>query len=386
MTTKATIRKRCWLALFFMVNVSFATCWAHKPSDSYLALSVHHESVHGQWDIALRDLENVLGLDTSGDGAITWGELREHQSVVAIYALSRLTINGDRGACPIQIRDLMVDHHSDGAYAVLRFRADCRQTPKTLRLRYRLFFDVDPQHRGLLRWSIAKGASHTAIFSQDEREKSLVLDASVSTWTTLRDYVRHGAWHIWIGYDHILFLLSLLLPAVFIRRGRQWCVQENFRPVVIEVLKVVTAFTIAHSITLSVAALGFVQIPSRWVESAIAASVVLAALNNLHPLVHSGRAGIAFGFGLVHGLGFASVLSDLGLPRQALISALLGFNLGVELGQVAIVAVFLPFAHALRSTVVYRLLVFNTGSVVIAGLATVWLCERSLNLQFDRFW
>ena len=164
--------------------------------------------------------------------------------------------------------------------------------------------------------------------------------------------------HIWAGFDHILFLLSLLLPAVLVpsadfRRGvgrRSRASETAFW----DVLKVVTAFTVAHSITLSLATLGVVSLPSRLVESAIAASVVLAALNNIRPVVHGGRWIIAFCFGLIHGFGFASVLADLGLPQGSLLLALVAFNLGVELGQLAIVAVFLPLAYALRDTLFYR--------------------------------
>ena len=115
-------------------------------------------------------------------------------------------------------------------------------------------------------------------------------------------------------------------------------------------LWVVTAFTLAHSITLTLAALRLVELPSRLVESAIAASVVLAAVNNLVPVVERRRWMVAFAFGLIHGFGFASVLAELGLPQETLVLSLLGFNLGVELGQLAIVAVFLPTAYALRNT------------------------------------
>src|SRR5262249_57911702 len=121
------------------------------------------------------------------------------------------------------------------------------------------------------------------------------------------DYGHEGVWHIWTGYDHLLFLLSLLLPAVFIRSavaGWRWEPANNFRAAFLDVVKVVTAFTLAHSVTLSLAALGFVSPPSRWIESAIALSVVLAALNNIWPLVHAGRWVIALCFGLVHGFGF----------------------------------------------------------------------------------
>jgi hypothetical protein len=194
--------------------------------------------------------------------------------------------------------------------------------------------------------------------------------------TQFLDYLRDGVWHIWIGFDHILFLLSLLLPAVLVWGVREWRAAETFGAAFWSVVRVVTAFTAAHSITLTLATLGYVSLPSRWVESAIAASVVLAALNNVWPVFHGRRWMVAFSFGLIHGFGFASVLVDLGLPRDALALALVGFNLGVECGQLAIVAVFLPLAFSLRRTWFYRRLVMVGGSLAIAVLAAVWLCER----------
>ena len=145
--------------------------------------------------------------------------------------------------------------------------------------------------------------------------------------------------------------------------------------------KVVTSFTVAHSITLSLAALSVISLPSRLVESTIALSVLLAALNNLKPLVAERRWAVAFAFGLIHGFGFASVLTDLGLPQGALLLALVGFNLGVELGQLAIVGAFLPVAYALRGSWFYRRLVFSGGSAAIALVAAVWLAERVFDLK-----
>ena len=183
-------------------------------------------------------------------------------------------------------------------------------------------------------------------------------------------------WHIWVGFDHILFLLSLLLPAVLAWQASRWQPVQGFRPAFWDVFRVVTSFTVAHSITLSLAALGIVALPSRLVESAIAASVVVAALNNLKPMVEGRRWLVAFGFGLIHGFGFASVLGELGLPRDALLLALVGFNLGVECGQLVIVALFLPLAYSLRGSRFYRRTVMKGGSLAIAGIAGIWLAER----------
>ncbi|OWW18589.1 HupE/UreJ family protein [Noviherbaspirillum denitrificans] len=352
---------------------------AHKPSDSYLTLSVDGQVVNGQWDIALRDLDFAVGLDASGDAEITWGEVKAKHVEIAAYAMSRLTLSAEGKPCPSTITGHMIDDHTDGAYAVLQFRADCSGAFRALQVRYVLFFDIDPQHKGLLRLEY-QGSSRTAIFSPDKPSQEFSLEVP-SKWAQFIDYLREGVWHIWIGFDHILFLLALLLPAVVMRAHRSWEPVAAFRPAFWNVFRIVTSFTVAHSITLSLATLGVVSLPSRLVESIIAASVVIAALNNVIPIFQERRWAMAFTFGLVHGFGFASVLADLGLPRDALVLALVGFNVGVELGQLAIVAVFLPIAYALRRTVFYRRLVLIGGSLLIALLAAAWFVERAFDLK-----
>jgi hypothetical protein len=166
---------------------------------------------------------------------------------------------------------------------------------------------------------------------------------------------------------------------VLVRQASRWERAGSFQAALRDVVKVVTAFTLAHSVTLSLAALGYVDLPSRGVESAIAASVIAAALNNLRPVFHGRRPALAFGFGLVHGLGFASVLSDLGLPDGARLWGLLGFNLGVELGQLAVVGAFLPLAYGLSRFRLYERTVLTTGSVAIALLAGIWFLERAFD-------
>ena len=244
---------------------------------------------------------------------------------------------------------------------------------------YTLFADIDPQHRGLLNLR-ALGVARSAVLNPQAPAQRFDL-AQANRWAQFADYLREGAWHIWIGFDHILFLLSLLLPAVLLWRAPRWQPVDGFGAAFWDVFRIVTAFTVAHSITLSLAALHVISLPSRLVESAIAASVVLAALNNLKPLVQSRRWAVAFGFGLIHGFGFATVLAELGLPGDALVLALVGFNLGVELGQLAIVALFLPLAYSLRRTRFYRRTVMVGGSVLIALVAAVWLVERAFDLS-----
>ncbi len=352
--------------------------FAHKASDSYLVLDVEGRAVTGQWDIALRDIDFALGLDHDGDGKITWGELRARHADIAAWALGRFELQRG-GACTLRVAEHLVDDHTDGGYAVLRLAGDCPSASGALALDYRLLFDVDALHRGLLRLTL-DGATQTAVLSPDTGAQRFEAGAP-SRLAQFRQYLVEGIWHIWIGFDHVLFLLSLLLPAVLLHEARRWRGVDRFGAALREVTWVVTAFTVAHSITLTLAALRLVELPSRLVESAIAASVVLAAANNLKPLVERRRWLVAFGFGLIHGFGFASVLAELGLPRETLVLSLLGFNLGVETGQLAIVAVFLPLAYLLRNTGFYRRAVFVGGSALTLAVALVWLIERAFDLK-----
>ena len=366
---------------------------AHKASDSYLTLSAEGRNITGRWDIALRDLDLAIGLDTNGDGNITWGELRAHHADIAALANAKLVLTADGAACSLAVGEQQVTEHTDGAYTVLPINALCPVAPQKLGVHYTLFADTDPQHRGLLNLS-AQGLTRAAVLGPQAAQQSFEL-AQTRPWRQFVEYLREGVWHIWIGFDHILFLLSLLLPAVGLWAAKgsssaapkaektrlTWQPVPRFGVAFWDVLRIVTAFTLAHSVTLSLAVLGLVSLPSRLVESAIAASVVLAALNNVWPVVRGRRWVVAFCFGLIHGFGFASVLADLGLPQGALALALVGFNVGVELGQLAIVAAFLPLAYALRRSWLYRKAVLVGGSLLIAALAAVWLLERALDLK-----
>jgi HupE / UreJ protein len=346
---------------------------AHKPSDSYLTMSVPKDGsdVTVRWDIALRDLDYVLQLDRDNDGALTWGEVRARGVDITKYATANLALSSKDKPCALTTTaPMQLDKHSDGTYAVLSLTATCGGAiTEALQVKYSLLFDVDPSHRGLVQW-LAPGEKEalSVILGTETATQKLPLQAP-SAWETFQQYVVEGAFHIWIGYDHILFLLSLLLPAVLI-----------FRKVDSANGKRATAFTLAHSITLSLAALGVVSLPSRWVESAIAASIIVAAVQNIRGVVDSKRWVMAFGFGLIHGFGFASVLADLGLPQNALITALVGFNVGIEGGQLAIVAVFMPLAFWLRSTKFYQIGIFKWGSMLIALLALYWFVQRAFDL------
>jgi hypothetical protein len=342
------------VALALVVLLMSSHAFAHKPSDSYLSLSVDGPVVHGRWDIAVRDLDYTLDLDGDSNGNITWAEVRDRQGEIAAYALARLTLRGDDDASCTAVADpsgIAVVSHSDGTYVVMRFDARCARDVTNLGIDYRLFFDVDPQHRGIARIE-GGGTTRTHTLSKSEHEARFPL-ADAGRMRAFGSIVKQGIIHIWGGYDHVLFLLALLLPSVLRREGTTWRPVPRLRPALLDVLRIVTAFTVAHSITLSLAALEIVTLPSRLVESVIAASVILAAVNNVVPVLRQDRWMAAFVLGLMHGFGFSATLMDLDLPRSNLLQTLFGFNLGVELGQIAIVAVFVRWP--MRSVAPWRI-------------------------------
>jgi HupE / UreJ protein len=351
---------------------------AHKPSDSYITLTPRGAEIGVRWDIAVRDLEYAIGVDQNGDGSVTWGELRRAADAIRAYALGHLRVSADGQPCAPGVGTLRVVSHSDGAYATMNFSATCPSPPRSLAIDYSLLFDLDPQHRGIAR--MADGSGRVLIFDIDRRHLEISL-ASLARSGQLAAAIRSGVHHIWTGYDHMLFLLALLFPAVLRRERGGWVAVSRFPPALADVTRTVTAFTVAHSITLTLAALGFVSLPSKLIEVSIAASVVLVAANNLFPVLQRDRWTAAFALGLLHGFGFSSTLADVGLSGRALLPTLFGFNAGVEIGQLAIVAAFVPMAFALRNTGIYRRVVFRGGSAVILVVAAIWLVQRAFGVS-----
>lgn len=370
-----------------LVALTAAAAHAHKPSDSYLRIDTGSKGFAAEWDIALRDLELLVGLDGDQNGEITWGEVKSKQRAIAAHALSQLSITAGDEPIELRVAEMKVTEHSDGVYAVLSLERETEDPSEPLggelRLAYQLLFDIDPTHRGLV--LLTQGdATSTHILSPEK--PSVVLNAAdASPWHTFVDYVGEGVWHIWIGFDHILFLISLLLPAVLVWKEKTWEGVESFRPACGGVLRIVTMFTLAHSITLWLSVMEYVTLPSQWVEATIALSIIVTAVSNLYPSLPLSGWKVALVFGLIHGFGFANVLIDLGLSSTSLALALLGFNVGVELGQIAIVLAFLPIAYLLRNTGFYKWVVLRAGSVLIMLIAAIWFYERVFNAEILGF-
>lgn len=368
------LKQRLWVLLSVV-------CWfpvvvlAHKGSDAFLNLTIEDKQITGYWDIHLRDLQITVGVDNNGDGNVTWGELNDQQLALRNYLAARLVVANEGEVCDLTTEDVQVSEHSDGVYARFPLRPLCANTVTALTVRYNFLFDLDAQHRALL--SVSKMAgTETRVLSPDQPEVTLTRDSSAfSTWRdTWVDYFKEGIWHIWLGFDHVLFLIAMLLPTVYLTSKKVH--EPRFSDVLRQVVQIVTAFTLAHSITLGLTAFDVVRLPSPLVESVIALSVIIAALNNIKNILGRHVVTVTFIFGLIHGMGFAGALAELGLPNDAKAVALLAFNVGVEAGQFAIVAAVLPLIFWWRQHPVYFRRVLPAGSLLIAVVAAVWLFER----------
>ncbi len=349
---------------------------AHVASNAFLRVAVQGGQLDGTLELAVRDAEIAIGLDANRDGRVTWGEVREASADLARYLAAHIRFGMPEGRCTLYPGAVRVNARLDGNYLWIPFTAACPGNGSSLQIEYSVLHDEDPSHRGLLTLQ-SSGEVRTAVLGGDGGVQGFALAGS-SHWRGLVDYLQAGIVHIWGGFDHLLFLISLLLPAVLIRRDGRWEAVPFALPAFRNILTVVTAFTLAHSVTLTLAALELVRLPTRLTESIIAASIVVGALNNVFPVVTEARWRIAFAFGLLHGFGFAAVLGEMGLPAGTRLLSLAAFNLGVETGQLAVVVAIMPLAYLIRRSRFYQRAVLPWGSALISGLALVWCVQRAL--------
>jgi hypothetical protein len=345
---------------------------AHMSSNAYLRVELAGDGVlRGRLEIALRDLDAAIGLNPGSDGALTWGALKARRAAIEAYAFNRVELPG----CAVQPEALLVDYHAGIGYAVLRFRADCGRAPRALTLSYRLLFDIDPTHRGLVTIASAQGERSELLAPQ---RHELVIDGdSEGPLDELRRFVSFGVGHILLGYDHLLFV-ALLMIVVGFRRAEDgaWLPIERLATTLAEALKILTAFTLAHALALTLATLRVIDAPARYVEPAVAATIMLTAIDNIKPILPRTRWVMAFGFGLVHGLSFATTLAPMQLSPWRTALALGGFNIGVELGQLVLALLLAPIVFAARRERLYPRAIAPALSGGAFLLALAWFVER----------
>jgi hydrogenase/urease accessory protein HupE len=355
------IRNQCRLGLLvsaFLAILSLENALAHKTSLTAAEITVAGKQVAFRLKVSAHDLAVALGIETDLVTPVSKAVFVEHTEALARYLGARLVIRAQNTLC--SSKPAKVDYAFLPEELVLKVDYDCSEPPERLTIDYLLFFDIDPTHRSLGRIILPSGEEQFLFDRTLTRLEFEITRPQLQSRTALFGRVFFlGVEHILIGYDHILFLLALLIVSV------------NFW----QMVKVASAFTVAHSITLALAWYGVVDLPSPIVESIIALSIVYVAIDNIVRQHFGQRWVLAGGFGLVHGLGFYSALRDLGLGKTDTATTLLAFNLGVESGQIAVIAlVFWPLVWWRRQQW-YRPSA-RACSLAILLVVSWWVIER----------
>ena len=386
--------------LWFLLSWAFpSTALAHYPDQSYIYLQIHENSVAGRFEISTRDLNKVFGLDLKP--GLTKEDLAPYVSKIQEYLLQSTLFNAGEGSS-YQIRFTEPDilrAKAFGDFVLLKFELEgVKKIPEKINVQYDAFVKDISGHTTLLvieenkMTGVSNNESmHSLEFSPGKTKQELLTTENF-LWRSFWAMIKSGVYHIWIGFDHILFLLALLLPSVLKFRSQGdtpgldlnntgWKAVDRLKPALLNVVKIVTCFTIAHSITLCLAAFEIISLPPRLIESIIAISIALAAIHNIYPRFSGKEWVIAFVFGLFHGFGFASVLAERGLNGNYLALSVFGFNLGVEIGQLAIIALVFPVLYLLRKTSLYpKIRVF--GSILLILFSLYWFIERAFDVDF----
>jgi hypothetical protein len=344
-----------WIALLLLVLAPGAA-WAHPAPFSYLDIELQEDGAKGTLTVHAIDLAHELGI-ADPEAVLDHHLLEERLPEIGAILAPRLNLAADRPLTP-QWTAIAPDAENDAVRLAFRLPG---AAPSSFALDPELF-PYDGQHQTFAN-IYEQGELRTQwIFSEGSDPKAYYAGTAQGVWDVIRVFVPSGAHHILIGPDHLLFLLGLLLLG------------GSFATLV----RIVTAFTIGHSITLTLAVLDIVTVPGRLVEPAIALTIVVVGSDNL--LRGQGRdfrSWMALAFGMIHGFGFASVLQEFGLPQSALGWSLFSFNVGVELGQLAaVVPVAIALALVRRNSPVWSKRVAIGGSVLVIGAGTWWFVQR----------
>ncbi len=373
-----------------------SAAWAHKASDAYLefiesapfsdTLSVDKSAekpVNVKFSIALRDLDAAIDtLDTNNDRSLVWGEIRQNLPIMQSWVSDGMRIDCNRRSLNLTWVFESLEERSDGVYVRLGTSVSCPNTG-AISVDYQLMKTLDSTHRLLIGGTLL-GQPLAAVLSPQIKHSLIIREDSnnraegtaQSGLSAFAQFFPVGIHHIATGYDHLAFLLSLLLPIVLLRRYKAASDHLATRPGLAALLRTVTGFTLGHSITLVLATLGWIGSPA-WVEPAIAVSIGISAWLNLYPVRWVRSDAIALGFGLIHGLGFSSAIREANVSASLLPWALAGFNLGVEAGQLVGIVLWCGLQLALARSQWYDRVVVRGGSWALLLLAGFWTIQRA---------
>jgi hydrogenase/urease accessory protein HupE len=332
---------------------------AHPIPFSYLDVRINAGNLDGTLVAHIVDLAHALNVEQP-ESLLDAKVAESNKNAITDLIRSRLLLFADDQ--PLTVEVVRVEPLADRQAISCELRLNTQARIRTLKIQCALF-PYDPQHQTFLNLYEEGNLVHQEIFTADRRTFTYFAGSGLSWLSVIERFTPAGIYHIFTGPDHILFIIGLLLMGGTLMR----------------LLGIVTSFTIAHSITLTAAALNLVNPSPRLVEPAIALSIVYVGIDNLMvgKTGRDARAWIAFFFGMVHGFGFAGVLKEFGLPRQALGWSLFSFNFGVEIGQACIVVVVASLLAMVRSR--YQVLggrIAQVGSVCVTTAGTYWFISR----------
>ena len=390
---RSTMARVVFAALACLLCVSSSSlvpgALAHKLGQSYIYFQIREDSISARVEMPIKELNDVLDLGFPADKKVRMDDVKPHMKQIKTYIDENVILD-----CAPQICNLVFQEHgflntTFAQFLTLDYALEgFQEMPDTIDITYDVILEQLPQHTNMVlveeNWMTGTFQNESIplmIFRQPGQTQTLDL-TSGSFWQGFSAVVYLGIIHIVEGIDHVLFLVALLLPSVLRRReDLMWQPVGNFSTAFVYIIKIATAFTIAHSITLCLATLQIVQVPSRIVESIIAASIGLAAVDIFYPIFWGRSWLIIFLFGLFHGFGFADVLAELGVTSQHAALSLFGFNLGVEIGQLMIIAVVFPVLYLLRKQQFYPSFVMKTGGSMLGVMSLYWFIERAFDVN-----
>jgi len=377
-----------WLLVFTLL-VAFITpdkANSHALNENYIWLNVESDHLIGRFEVNVNDVERYLDIEIDSIASDRLSGVQQAANDIQSYVDENFQLMSMGQRIPLTwIEPTIFEENPD--YLQYWFKTDSIPADNKVDIHNTLFMTDDlknfnSRHRSLVVIEYNRktgkefGLENSAlVFKQDRKTAQLDLNNpdSILNW---KDFLWQGVLHIVYGYDHVLFIIVLLLTTVLRSVNGSWVPLTHFKPAFFNTLKIITLFTIAHSITLSLAALQLVDFNISIIESVIALSIIVIALNNLKPVVNTHTWLLVFLFGLFHGLGFASVMGDLHFRTVLLERILIMFNLGVELGQVAIVLAVFPVLYLIRNTANYYRFVMAPVSVAAICVAGVWFTQR----------